>query len=80
MACCDEDRSHLYDKVVQLAGEIHDLEFRLATAKVMSANQRAGELPNGRCFIPTPTRIAGANDPDCDRHDQTMGKPRTRSE
>ena len=36
MACCDDDRSQLYEEVVQQAGEIHDLEFRLATAKVLT--------------------------------------------
>ena len=47
MASCDEDRSQLYDKVVQQAGEIHDLEFRLATAKVLTGNQGAVEPPKG---------------------------------
>ena len=35
MASCDDDRSQLYEKVVQQAGEIRDLEFRLATAKAL---------------------------------------------
>ena len=43
----DEDRSQLYDKVVQQAGEIHDLEFRLATAKALTGNQGAVEPPTG---------------------------------
>ena len=47
MACCDEDWSQLYDKVAQQAGEIHDLEFRLATAKVLTGNQGAGEPSTG---------------------------------
>ena len=47
MACCDDDRSQLYEKVVQQAGETHDLEFRLATAKVLTGNQGAGEPPTG---------------------------------
>ena len=37
MACCDEDRSQLYDKVVEQAGEIHDLDFHLATAKAYAS-------------------------------------------
>ena len=47
MASCDEDRSQLYDKVVQQAGEIHDLEFQLATAKALTGNQGAVEPPTG---------------------------------
>ena len=47
MACCDDDQSQLYDKVVQQAGEIHDLEFRLATAKTLTGDQGAGELQTG---------------------------------
>ena len=47
MACCDNDRSQLYEKVAQQAGEIHDLEFRLATTKALTGNQGAVEPPTG---------------------------------
>ena len=45
MASCDDDRTQLYEKVVQQAGEIHDLEFHLATAKALTGNQGAVEPP-----------------------------------
>ena len=47
MTTSDEDRTQLYEKVVQQAGEIHDLEFHLATAKALAGNQGAVEPPTG---------------------------------
>ena len=54
MACCDDDRSQLYEKVVQQAGEIHDLEIRLVTAKALTGDQRARVLGAGAVPPPPP--------------------------
>ena len=54
-------RSQLCDKVVQQAGEIHDLEFRLGTAKAKAERRTESLSARSRCGAATSARIACAN-------------------